>query len=103
MLPSDQSISGFIGIPLPGAVGISKIGPHPKLFLQTGMQLMFTAIIQRGGLASQLRGSTEEPELYLSVNPSSVSIPNNRISFPMTPPDYQSLLVGVGSKPGGGF
>ena len=23
---------GFIGTPLPGAVGIGKIGPHPKLF-----------------------------------------------------------------------
>jgi hypothetical protein len=68
---------------------------------------MFTAIIQRGGLASQLGQSAEEEDLYhtgffgpdlgylvgedqagyplyLGVNPSSVSIPNNGISFPMT-------------------
>src|ERR671915_1339898 len=106
-VPADQPISGFIGTPLPGAVGISKIGLHPKLFLQTGMQVMFTAIIQRGGFTGQLGQSAEEPELYrtgflssdprhlvgedqagypfyLSVNPSSVPIPNNRVSFPMT-------------------
>jgi hypothetical protein len=53
-VPADQSISGFIGTPLPGAVGISKIGLHPKLFLQTGMQVVFTAIIQRGGFTGQL-------------------------------------------------
>jgi hypothetical protein len=63
-VPADQSIHGFIGTPLPGAVGISKIGPHPKLFLQTGMQVMFAAIIQRGGFTRQLGQSAEEPELY---------------------------------------
>jgi hypothetical protein len=50
--------------PTAGAVGISKIGPHLKLFLQTGMQVMFAAIIQRGGFTRQLGQSAEEPELY---------------------------------------
>jgi hypothetical protein len=91
---------------LPGAVGISKIGLHPKLFLQTGMQVMFTAIIQRSGFTGQLGQSAEEPELYRTgffssnlwylvgedkagyslyfcMNPGFVSIPNNRVSFPM--------------------
>jgi hypothetical protein len=71
------------------------------------VQVMFTAIIQGGGFTGQLGQSAEEPELYrtgffssdlghlvgedqagyplhLSVNPSSVAIPNNRVSFPMT-------------------
>jgi hypothetical protein len=106
-LPADQSIRGFIGTPLPGAVGIGKIGLHPKLFLQLSMQVMFTAIVQGGGFTGQLGQSAEEPELYLtgffssylrhlvgkdqagyafylSVNPAFVAIPNNRVPFPMT-------------------
>jgi hypothetical protein len=58
-VPAEQSIGGFIGTSLPGAVRISKVGLHPKLFLQSSMQVMFTAIIQRGGLASQLGQSAK--------------------------------------------
>src|SRR5918999_3337804 len=106
-VPANQSISGFIGTPLPGAIGISKIGLHPQLFLQPSMQVMFTAIIQGGGFTGQFGPAAEEPELYrtgffssdprhlvgedqagyrfyLSVNPSSVPLPNNGVSFPMT-------------------
>jgi hypothetical protein len=63
-VPADQPISGFIGTPLPGAVRISKIGLHPKLFLQTGMQVMFTAIIQGGGLPGQLGPSAKEEDRF---------------------------------------
>jgi hypothetical protein len=52
-------------IPLPpGAVGVSKIDFHPKLFLQTGMQVMFTAIIQSSGFTGQLGQSVKEEEFY---------------------------------------
>jgi hypothetical protein len=37
-VPADQSIRGFISTPLPGAVRISKVSLHPKLFLQPSMQ-----------------------------------------------------------------
>ena len=83
------------------------MGLHPKLFLQPSMQVMFTAIIQRGGLTRQLGQSAKKEELYrtgffssnlrhlvgkdqagyplyFGVNPSSVALPNNRVSFPMT-------------------
>ena len=71
------------------------------------MQVMFTAIIQGGGFTGQLGQLAKEEELYrtgffgsdlghlvgedqagyslyFGVNPSSVSIPNNRVPFPMT-------------------
>ena len=117
-VPANQSISGFIGTPLPGAVGIGKIGLHPKLFLQPSMEVMFTAIIQGGGFAGQFGQLAKEEELYRTgffgpylgyllprcesrfyVHPQQwCPLPNDQ-----TPHDYQSLLVGVGSKPGGGF
>ena len=59
-VPADQPISGFIGTSLPGAVRISKIGLHPKLFLQPSMEVMFTAIIQGGGFTGQLGQSAKE-------------------------------------------
>src|SRR5918992_3331233 len=96
-----------MGTPLPGAVRISKISLHPKLFLHPSLQVMFTPIIQGGGSPGQLGQSAKEEELYrtgffgpdlrhlvgedhagyslyFGVNPSSVSIPNNRVPFPMT-------------------
>ena len=119
---ADQPIGGFIGTSLPGAVGISKVGLHPKLFLQPSMQVMFTAIIQSSGFTGQLGQAAEEEELYrtgffssdprrlvgedqagypfyLSVNPSSVPIPNNGVPFPMT--KFLSVANLCGSVPDG--
>ena len=121
-VPAEQSIGGFIGAPLPRAAGISKIGLHPKLFLQSSMQVMFTAIIQGGGFTGQFGQSAEEEELYragffgsdlghlvgkdqagyplyLSVNPSSVALPNNGVPFPMT--KFLSVANLRGSVPDG--
>ena len=106
-VPADQPIGGFIGTSLPGAVGISKIGLHPKLLLQPSMQVMFTAIIQSSGFTGQFGQLAKAEELYrtgffgpdlrhlvgedqagdplyLGVNPSFVALPNNGVSFPMT-------------------
>ena len=83
---------------------------------------MFTAIIQGGGFTGQFGQLAEEEELYLagffgsdlrhlvgkdqtgyplylSVNPSSVSIPNNGVPFPMT--KFLSVANLCGSVPDG--
>jgi hypothetical protein len=66
-VPAEQSIGGFIGTSLPGAVRISKVGLHPKLFLQSSMQVMFTAIIQRGGSMMPRVSSKAVPPLETVV------------------------------------
>jgi hypothetical protein len=105
-ISADESIGGFIRPPLPGTVGIGKIRLHAKLFLQTGVEVMFTAIIKGGGFARLFGYLVENPQLHIAGFPGAdpgyfvrkdkagdsldlgmescvVPIPNNRISFPM--------------------